>query len=500
MVSPALVLQFTIFVPLLAATGLILFRRQPNLREGVTLVAGAILFALVLYLYSNYQRNIIASVHWLEIVPGLALSFRVEALSLMFALVASLLWPVTTLYAIGYMRAHEEHNQTRFYLCFALAIAATMAICFSANLFTLFIFYELLTLSTYPLVTHSGTEGAKQGGRTYLGILLSTSIVFFLFAIILTWVYAGTLEFVPGGLFDETVPQSVLSALLVLFFFGVGKAALMPFHRWLPAAMVAPTPVSALLHAVAVVKAGVFTLLKISLFVFGLDLLTQIQATQWMLYVAGTSVLLASIVAIRQDNLKKRLAYSTIGQLGYITVGALLATQLGIIGGSMHIVAHAFGKITLFFCAGAILVAAHKTKVSELRGIGAQMPITMGAFFIASLSIIGVPPGGGTWSKWYLMLGSLESGQWFIVITLAISTLLNIAYLLPIPVLAFFPARGSRVVISSQHIKEAPLPALLALCLTATLSILLFLYPQPFYQLSHAILVAPGAPYALAGN
>ncbi len=498
--SLAVLLQLTMIVPLLAAVGLLVFRRQPNIREAVTLIAGVVLFVLVLQLYANYQRNLIANVHWLEILPGLVLSFRVEALSLMFALIASLLWPVTTLYAIGYMRAHEEENQTRFYLCFALAIAATMAICFSANLFTLFIFYELLTLSTYPLVTHAGTEEAKRGGRTYLGILLSTSIVFFLLAIIVTWVYAGTLDFLPGGLFTDATPQWVLSVLLVLFFFGVGKAALMPFHRWLPAAMVAPTPVSALLHAVAVVKAGVFTLLKISVFVFGLDLLAEIQATQWMLYLAGASVLLASLVALRQDNLKKRLAYSTIGQLGYISVGALLATELGIIGGSMHIVAHAFGKITLFFCAGAILVAAHKTKVSELRGIGAQMPITMAAFFIASLSIIGVPPGGGTWSKWYLMLGSLESGQWFIVITLALSTLLNIAYLLPIPILAFFPGGGGRVVISSEQIKEAPLPALLALCLTATLSILLFLYPQPFYGLSQAILADTGAPYAIAGN
>ena len=384
------------------------------------------------------------------------------------------------------MRGHEEKNQTRFYTCFAIAIGCVMGIAFADNLFTLFIFYEVLTLSTYPLVTHAGTEKAKQGGRVYLGILLSTSIVFFLLAIISTWFVAGSLDFKPGGVFDSDVDKLVAGTILVLFIFGIGKAAIMPFHRWLPAAMVAPTPVSALLHAVAVVKAGVFTVLKVCVFIFGIDLLAVLPSTQFLLYLAGASILLASLVAMRQDNLKARLAYSTVSQLGYITMGALLATSSGVMGSSMHIATHAFGKITLFFCAGAILVAAHKSKISEMRGLGRQMPITMAAFFIASLSIIGVPPTGGTWSKWFLLMGTIETEQLILMGVLMVSSLLNIAYLLPIPFHAFFSVDKTSA--SSIGIKEAPLPSLIALCITTVGCVILFVYPQPLYELAKAIL------------
>jgi multicomponent Na+:H+ antiporter subunit D len=260
----------------------------------------------------------------------------------------------------------------------------------------------------------------------------------------------------------------------------------MPFHRWLPAAMVAPTPVSALLHAVAVVKAGVFTVLKVCVFIFGIDLLSVLPSTQFLLYLAGASVLLASLVAMRQDNLKARLAYSTVSQLGYVTIGALLATSAGVIGSSMHIAMHAFGKITLFFCAGAILVAAHKSNISEMRGLGKQMPITMAAFFIASLGIIGVPPAGGTWSKWFLLMGTLEAEQWVLMAVLMISSLLNIAYLLPIPFHAFFS--GDKTPFSRAGIKEAPLPSLIALSITTVGCLVLFVYPQPLYELARAIL------------
>ena len=250
--------------------------------------------------------------------------------------------------------------------------------------------------------------------------------------------------------------------------------------------MVAPTPVSALLHAVAVVKAGVFTVLKVVVFIFGLDLLNDLPTTQWLLYLAGASVLLASLVAMRKDNLKARLAYSTVGQLGYITVGALLATEAGITGGAMHIAAHAFGKITLFFCAGAIYVAAHKTEISDMRGLGRQMPLTMLAFFIASLAIIGLPPTGGTWSKWFLITATLDAEQMTILVILMLSSLLNIAYLLPIPYRAFFPHDGKPIWVPSA-IKEAPLPSLIALSVTMICSVGLFFYPQPFYLLASTI-------------
>jgi len=500
--SLELMLQLCIIMPFLAILAIVASGSYPNLRESVTLSTCVVLIFLVVNLYQGLSSGESISVYWWELLPGLTISFDIEPLGMLFALVASFLWLVTTCYAIGYMRSHQEKNQTRFYMCFAIAIGAVMGLAFSANLFTLFIFYEVLTLSTYPLVTHAGTEKAKKGGRIYLGILLTTSIVFFLLAIVSTWLVAGTLDFKLGGIFANDVDKVIASILLVLFIFGIGKAAIMPFHRWLPAAMVAPTPVSSLLHAVAVVKAGVFTVLKVCIFIFGLDLLAELPSTQFLLYLAGASVLLASLIAMRQDNLKARLAYSTVSQLGYITIGALLATSSGVIGSSMHIAMHAFGKITLFFCAGAILVTLHKSKISEMRGIGLQMPITMIAFFIASLSIIGVPPTGGTWSKWYLMMGTIETEQFVLMVILMLSSLLNIAYLLPIPFHAFFPKLISfktsdkltnttnitKERVPSFEIKEAPLPSLIAIVVTTLGCLTLFIYPQPLFDLASAIL------------
>lgn len=481
-------LQLSIILPIIATLGIMATGRNPNLREAVTIVTSLVLLYFMINLYQGMQQGESITAHWGELLPGLQISFNIEPLGMLFALIASFLWLITTIYSIGYMRSHKEQNQTRFYVCFAIAIGSVMGITFASNLFTLFIFYEVLTLSTYPLVTHAGTEQAKKGGRIYLGILLSTSIVFFLLAIISTWFVAGDLDFKPGGVFGPDVDKTVAGTILVLFIFGIGKAAIMPFHRWLPAAMVAPTPVSALLHAVAVVKAGVFTVLKICIYIFGIDLLAVLPSTQFLLYLAGASILLASLVAMRQDNLKARLAYSTVSQLGYITLGALLATSAGIMGSSMHIATHAFGKITLFFCAGAILVAAHKSKISEMRGLGRQMPITMAAFFIASLSIIGVPPTGGTWSKWYLLMATIETEQLLLMGILMISSLLNIAYLLPIPFHAFFSA--DKTSSSSDGIKEAPLPSLIALCITTAGCVILFVYPQPLFELAEAILTA----------
>lgn len=492
--SLELLLQLSIILPLLTTFAIVATGSRPNLREAVTISTSLILIYCVFNLYQGIMNGETIKVFWWELLPGLEVSFSIEPLGMLFALIASFLWLITTIYAIGYMRNHQEENQTRFYSCFAIAMSAVMGIAFAGNLFTLFIFYEVLTLSTYPLVTHAGTEKAKRGGRIYLGILLSTSIVFFLFAIISTWLVAGTLDFKAGGIFNSDVDITIVSAILVLFILGIGKAAIMPFHRWLPAAMVAPTPVSALLHAVAVVKAGVFTVLKVCVFIFGIDLLAVLPSTQFLLYLAGASVLLASLIAMRQDNLKARLAYSTISQLGYVTIGALLATSSAVIGSSMHIATHAFGKITLFFCAGAILVALHKSKISEMRGIGRQMPITMMAFFIASLSIIGVPPAAGTWSKWFLLMGTMEAEQWMLMGILMISSLLNIAYLLPIPYHAFFSDTKSPAVISK--ITEAPIASLIALCITTIGCISLFFYPQPLYELAIAILETSGTAHA----
>jgi multicomponent Na+:H+ antiporter subunit D len=295
--------------------------------------------------------------------------------------------------------------------------------------------------------------------------------------------------------FPDGTSTLALGALLVLFVFGIGKAAIMPFHRWLPAAMVAPTPVSALLHAVAVVKAGVFTLLKVCVFIFGMDLVPTLPSTAFLMYVAAASILLASIVAMRQDNLKRRLAYSTISQLNYIVMGALISSGAAIVGSAMHIAMHAVAKITLFFCAGAILVAVHKTEISDMRGLGKRMPLTMAAFFIGSLGIIGVPPTGGTWSKWYLLLGTLESNEWVLMVTLMLSSLLTIVYLLAIPARAFFPGgnndRDNDDTINVSLSREAPLPMMLAIVITTLATLGLFFFPQPIHDLAQA-LIAPG--------
>ena len=486
-IEPSQLINLTIMVPLIGSALVLLLGKQPNLREAVSIITAVVLFTLVLAVTEHTFNQVNMATMWVEPMPGLGISFAVEPLGVLFALVASFLWIITTIYAIGYMRGHNEDNQTRFFFCFALAISSVMAISFADNLLTLFIFYEVLTLSTYPLVTHAGTQEARRGGRVYLGILLSTSVAFLLLAIIGTWSLTGTLQFTPGGILGGE-SDGVLAVLLVLFCYGVGKAAIMPFHRWLPAAMVAPTPVSALLHAVAVVKAGVFSILKIVIYIFGVENVSAIASADLMLYIAAATVLLSSAIAMTKDNLKARLAYSTVSQLSYIVVGALLATSVAVAGASLHIVTHAVGKITLFFCAGAILVASHKKNISEMVGLGRQMPITMIAFAVGALSIIGLPPMAGTWSKWYLLMGALEADKLIIVVVLTVSTLLNVAYLLPIPIKAFFaPGGQNQPPWSWAETKEAPLPSLIAIVITMTACIVLFLNPQPIIDLINLI-------------
>lgn len=483
--SQEILLPLIVALPLISAALIRMCDARPNLREAVTLLTSVTLFALLLKLAPAVLKGAHPSFQIAEPFPGIFLQFNIEPLGLLFSLIAGFLWIVTSVYAIGYMRGHHEKNQTRFFMYFAIAIGITMGVAFAGNLLTLFVFYEALTLSTYPLVTHTGTSEAKRAGRVYLGILLSTSIVLLLFAIIWTWSLAGTLDFTPGGILAGKGSDTVLGILLALFVFGIGKAAVMPFHRWLPAAMVAPTPVSALLHAVAVVKAGVFTILKVVVYIFGAEVVLGLPLTQWLLYVVAATILLASLVAMTKDNLKARLAYSTVSQLGYVVLGALLATSSGIIGSSMHIAMHAFGKITLFFCAGAILVATHKTEISQMHGLGKRMPITMTAFLIGSLSIIGLPPMGGTWSKWYLMLGTLEGSQMVLLVVLLLSSLLNIAYLLPVPIRAFFGTPAD--IDTAPGIKEAPLACVSAIVVVAIGCIVLFVYPTPLHHIASMV-------------
>lgn len=466
----------TLAIPLVTAGGILLAQRSPNLREAITLVGAAGLFAAVCVLAGVFAAGASATLVLWQILPGLALAFDVEALGAMFALLASGLWLFTSVYSIGYLRAKKEEHQTRFYLFFAIALFATMGIALAGNLLTLFVFYELLTLCTYPLVTHIGNRAAVEGGRTYLSVLLFTSIGLLLPAILLTWAWAGTLDFTPGGILAGQVSTGQAGLLLALFVFGVGKAAIMPMHRWLPAAMVAPSPVSALLHAVAVVKAGVFTLMKVALYVFGTGFLAQVPVERYLLWLAGFTVIAASVIALRQDNLKRLLAYSTIGQLATIVLATLTLSPLAEVGAGLHLVAHALGKITLFFAAGAIYVAAGKTQVSELDGIGRRMPWTAAAFAVGALTMIGLPPAGGFISKWTIVAGAVQGDQWFVLAVLFGSTALNAGYFLPIIHRAFF--RAETVAPRREH-GEAPGPMVLALVGTAALSVLLFFWHAP---------------------
>ncbi len=483
--SSELIIIACLIVPIIGALLIISTGRWSNIRETVTLFTATTLFLFVASLYPEVIAGDRPEITVGEMIPSLNIAFKIEPLGLIFALVASFLWIINSLYSIGYMRANKEKNQTRFYVCFALALSSSIAIAFSANLITLFIFYEILTLSTYPLVTHAGTENAKKGGRIYLGVLLTTSIGFLLLAITSTWLIAGTLDFTPQGILENKASNTIIGILFALYIFGIGKAAIMPVHLWLPAAMVAPTPVSALLHAVAVVKAGVFTIVKITIYIFGLDFLSDIGITQWLIYLSGFTILTASIIAIRQDNLKRRLAYSTISQLSYVIMATAILAPMSIVGAALHIAVHAFGKITLFFAAGSIYTASHKTEISQLNGIGKQMPWTMGAFTIGALSMIGVPPTAGFISKWYIFMGAFDSGQIEGVIVIVISTLLNAGYLLPIIYVAFFKREKSTVY---DKTLEAPIAIVIALTTTATVTFLLFLFPGPFLDLAQKLI------------
>lgn len=473
-------LLWALLLPVIGAVGVVAFGRWPNLRDSWTVVIGLATFACVGRLVGPVMDGARPSLPLPQWMPGLGLGFEVEPLGLLFGLVASGLWILTSLYGFGYMRGHKETNQTRFFTCFAVAIGAALGIAFAGDLVTLFLFYEILTFSTFPLVTHAGTQAAMRAGRLYLGILVSTSVLFLLFAILWTSSLSETLHFTQGGILAGKISGASAGLLLLLFAYGVGKAALMPFHRWLPAAMVAPTPVSALLHAVAVVKAGVFTVLKIAIYVFGIDFLAADGLSDVLMVIAAITILAASIRALSLDNLKARLAYSTISQLSYIVLGAALATSAAAMGAGLHILMHALGKITLFFVAGAVYVVTHKTEVSQLDGIGRRMPFTFGAFCVAALSIIGLPPLGGAWSKWFLVTGAFDAGQPWMAVVFMASSLLSIGYLMPIVVRAFFRPLPAG---EQDGLKEAPLLMLLPICLTALACFVIFFYADFVYRL-----------------
>ncbi len=462
-----------VLVPMIASVLILASGKYPNLRESWTFVAAIIQFGLVISMLPIILDHKVVIYPVIEILPHLPIVFKVDAFGMLFAITAASLWILVSSYSVGYMRSLAEHAQTRYYFCFAIALASAVGIAFSSNLITLFAFYELLTISTYPLVIHIETPEAMSAGKKYLAYLM-TAGVSLLFSILVVYHYTGTTAFSFTGIAGmDKIPKTILVILFVTFMIGCAKAAFMPLHAWLPAAMIAPTPVSALLHAVAVVTAGVFTATRVTLYVYGVDLMRASGLWLYTAYFVSITIILASIYALMQDNLKKRLAYSTVSQLSYILLGAVLVTQHGITGGMLHMPYHAIMKITLFMCAGALIVTAKKENISEMNGIGRQMPITMLAFTVAALGMVGMPPVGGYVTKWFLLLGAAEMHSMILVAVLLVSAVLNAAYFFPVVYVAFFKKPDHEL-----RYREAPLTMLVPIVVTAILSIVIGVWPD----------------------
>lgn len=476
-IAPAL----AIAGPLIAVPG-ILFARNPNIRETWTVAASLLVLATVAIMAPGVMDGSTYSVVLANVIPGAPIALRVDALGMLFALVSTSLWFVTSIYSIGYMRSLDEHAQPRFFSFFAISIFSAVGVAFSANLLTMYLFYELLSFSTYPLVAHHQDEAGRKAGRKYIGFIVGSSIGLVLPAMVITHHLTGDLDFTRASAALSAIPTSSQAILLGLFLFGFAKAAIMPVHVWLPSAMVAPTPVSALLHAVAVVKVGAFCIVRVITGVFGANSLLHLNLNDFITGAAAVTVVVASLTALSQDELKRRLAFSTIGQLSYIVLGAGLVNAAGLTGSMLHIAMHAFGKITLFFCAGAIYVATGLKHISQMQGIGRRMPVTMTAFFLGALSVIGIPPTGGFVSKWFLMNGCVDSQNWLLIGVLFVSSLLNAAYFLPIVYRAWFPS--PEVPQYTGPVDEAPIACLLPLVLTAAISVGLFFFPNIFLDLA----------------
>ena len=479
-----------ILIPMVIALLNMVSGKNPNLRESWSVIGGLVTFGSVASMLPFVLSGGTIDYTLCTILPGMSIKFRVDALGIIFACTSSFLWILAAFYCIGYMRGLNEHAQTRFYACYSLTIGAAVGVAFSASFLTMYLFYEIVSICTYPLVMHHQDKEGYEGSRKYLVYLMGTSKGFLLPALVLVYLMVGTLDFsttgIAGGVFPTDVNSGLVTVVYLLCLFGFAKAAIMPLHSWLPSAMVAPTPVSALLHAVAVVKVGVFTICRSMLYVFGTDLLARFNLGLFTAYFVSFTIILASVIALTKDNLKARLAYSTVSQLSYIVLGVALLTPDGIIGGLIHIPNHALSKITLFFCAGAIMVATGKKKISQLNGIGWRMPFTMGAFALASLSMIGVPPVCGFVSKWYLLLGAMEANRIIILVVLLASSLLNAGYFVPIIYRAFFlsPDPGEKV----EGMQEASPFMVVPLFITAVLSVFVGFYPNLFVKIAEVVL------------
>ncbi len=471
------VLLAAIFLPFISGLFIYLCSEKSIIRDIVTITSSFILFALIIYIYYLFSHDQNLSFILLDFCKT-HISLRVEPIGMIFSLIASLLWVLTSVYAVCYMKSNYSGGSNLFFCCFSLAIGCTMFIAFAGDLLTIFVFYELLTISTYPLIVYNSNDESITSGRYYIGLLFGSSMILLLPGILILQNTTYSLDFTIGGLLQSNTTSPIVAAILLfLLIYGVGKAALMPMHFWLPRAMVAPTPVSALLHAVAVVKSGVFIVIKIILYTFGVENLQNFVkqnwfAGGWLTYVAGFTIIAASVVALKQNNLKKLLAYSTISQLSYIILSASIFTYSAIKAAVFQLICHAFAKITLFFTAGAIATTTGKKYLHEMGGIGRSMPITMLAFSIGALAMIGLPPTSAFWGKLFIIKSAFAANNLFVVGVLILSTLLNSIYFISIIYNAFFTE-------SSCDFKEAPALLLTPLIVTSILTLMIFFFPNP---------------------
>ena len=445
-----------------AVLPILLSARRPGLREGWTFLAGAVQLGAALSMLPAALAGAAHVSPALPLLPEVPLQFRADPLGLLFLTLSSILWIATSAYSIGYLRTLGLKHQTGYFAAFAAAVAAAGGVALAANLVTFLIAYEILTLATWPLVVHKRTSGVLGSGRAYLAYTLLAGQL-----LLGAVVWAGTLApgaaFTPGGFLAGAASDGSLRVLFVMLLVGVGaKAAVFPLHGWLPAAMVAPTPVSALLHAVAVVKAGAFGMLRLTGWVFGPELMADLGLGLPLALLAAGTILFASLRALGEDHFKRRLAYSTVSQLSYIVLGGAIGTPLALAGAAFHIVAHGFLKITLFFCAGSVYAATGREHISELSGLGRAMPFTFAAFGIGALGMAGVPLLPGFISKWNIALGALSADEVWVVALLVTSGLLNLAYYLPILRIAVFESGETRSVREPSAWLVAP-PLLAAL-------------------------------------
>ena len=472
-------------VSLLAALLIAFSDKRPNVREAWSTIASFIKFGIILSMVPAVLNGDVYTYTLCQITDTVGLTLRTDPAGMIFATLASMLWVPINFYSIGYMRCNNEGEQTGYFAAFAVCMSACMGIALAENLLTFFIFYELLTLASWPLVLHKRNDEALLASRKYL-IYTLISGQLFLAGVIAVYCIAGSIDFRAGGLLTiDMAPKWVLQSVFVLMILaGSVKAAVMPLHGWLPAAMIAPAPVSALLHAVAVVKTGVFCVLRIVCFVFGPKLLAQLGIIDCLAWAAAISILVSSMIALRQDNLKRRLAFSTVGQLSYIVLGAALISPLSIKGAYLHLVAHAVMKITLFMCAGLIITRTHRNNISEMYGIGKKLPVTMACFTIASLGIAGMPFIVGFISKWNLALGALQAGKPLYILVWVASALLAAGYLMPVCQMAYFRSDPREKFIQYGAFS---LKMLVPICVTTAVSVALGVIPNiypHFYRLA----------------